>query len=250
LNAPALEQASLPEAPAASAGRLRAFRRTKLYDLLTALPVVAWFGFCAAQGFSPLLRQVALAKVFVETDPSLLPPSLILEIVAKAAVLLFQALLVVLFVVRYVPRAGAHGFLPRLAAIAGTFLGLGILLLPPQELSVPLHVVLLVLIIGGFAFMTWAAVWLGRSISLLPEARQVVTGGPYAIVRHPLYLGEAIAVAGIALHYAVPWSLAILGLQYAFQLLRLHYEERVLQEAFPDYAGYAARTARLIPGLY
>jgi protein-S-isoprenylcysteine O-methyltransferase Ste14 len=58
---------------------------------------------------------------------------------------------------------------------------------------------------------------LGRSISILPQARQLVTSGPYAFVRHPLYLGEMTAMLGIAmqtarhglccfLHYNVPSS--------------------------------------------
>ena len=84
----------------------------------------------------------------------------------------------------------------------------------------------------------------------MPEARRLVTGGPYALVRHPLYAGEAVAVAGLAMQYAAPWSYVILGLQYAFQLWRIVNEERVLRAAFPDYAAYAARTARLIPGVY
>jgi protein-S-isoprenylcysteine O-methyltransferase Ste14 len=250
LNAPAAEQVSVPAAPSASGGRWCAFRRTKFYDLVTALPVVAWFAFCVKQGLPPLLQQAALAKLFFQTDPSVIPASLVLDIAAKATVIVFQVLLVVLFVIRVVPRAYAHGFLPRLAAIAGTFLGLGIVLLPPQELSAPLHIVALLLMIGGFAFMVAAAIALGRSISLLPEARQLVTGGPYALVRHPLYAGEAVAVAGIAMQYLPPWSFLILGLQYAFQLWRLNNEERVLRAAFPDYAAYAARTARLIPGVY
>jgi protein-S-isoprenylcysteine O-methyltransferase Ste14 len=231
-------------------GRWRAFRRTKFYDLVAALPVIAWFGFCVVRGFPPLIRQAALAELFVQTDLSMLPLALPLDIAAKATVLIFQALLVVLFVIRTVPRAGAQGFLPRLAALAGTFLGVSIPLLPPQELSVPTHIVSLLLMIGGFAFMIWAAICLGRSIGLLPEARRLVTSGPYAVVRHPLYAGEAIAVAGMAMQYLVPWSLLPLVLQYAFQLLRLRYEERVLQKAFPDYAAYAERTARLIPGVY
>jgi protein-S-isoprenylcysteine O-methyltransferase Ste14 len=230
--------------------RLRAFRRTKLYDFLAALPVIAWFGFCVAQGLPPLLQQAALAKLFLQTDPAVLPPSLLLDVTARAIVIAFQGLLAALFVVRTVPRAFAGGFFPRLAALAGTFLGIGIPLLPPQELSTLLHVVSLLLMIGGFAFMTFSAITLGRSISLLPEARRLVTGGPYSLVRHPLYAGEAVAVAGIAMQYLMPWSFLLLGLQYAFQLWRIVNEERVLRGAFPDYAAYAARTARLIPGVY
>ena len=230
--------------------RLQAFRRTKLYDFLTALPVVAWFGFCVVQGLPSLIQQAALVKLFLQTDPSVLPASLLLDVAAKAAVIAFQALLAVLFVIRTVPRTFAHGFFSRFAALAGAFLGIGIPLLPPQELSAPLHIVSLLLMIGGFAFMMSAAVALGRSISLLPEARQLVTSGPYALVRHPLYAGEAVAVAGLAMQYVAPWSYVILGLQYAFQLRRIVNEERVLRGAFPDYAAYAARTARLIPGVY
>jgi protein-S-isoprenylcysteine O-methyltransferase Ste14 len=230
--------------------RLQAFRRTKVYDFLTALPVIVWFGFCVMQGLPPLLQQAALAKLFLQTDASVLPPSLLLDVAAKAIVIVFQALLAVLFVIRTVPRTFAHGFFSRFAALAGTFLGIGIPLLPPQELSAPLHIVSLLLMIGGFAFMMSAAIALGRSISLLPEARQLVTSGPYALVRHPLYAGEAVAVAGLAMQYVAPWSYVILGLQYAFQLRRIVNEERVLRGAFPDYAAYAARTARLIPGVY
>jgi protein-S-isoprenylcysteine O-methyltransferase Ste14 len=230
--------------------QLQAFRRTKFYDFLTALPVIAWFGFCVKQGLPPLMQQAALAKLFLQTDLSVLPPSLLLDVAARAIVIAFQALLVVLFVIRTVPRALAHGVFPRLAAIAGTFLGIGIPLLPPQELSTPVHIVALLLMIGGFVFMLAAAIALGRSISLLPEARRLVTGGPYSLVRHPLYAGEAVAVAGIAMQYLAPWSFLLLGLQYAFQLWRIFNEERVLRSAFPDYAAYAARTARLIPGVY
>jgi protein-S-isoprenylcysteine O-methyltransferase Ste14 len=241
----------MPEtASGSNGGCLRAFRRTKFYDFLTALPVIAWFGFCVKQGLPPLLQQAALAKLFLQTDPSVLPASLLLDVVAKAAAIAFQVLLVVLFLIRTVPSAFAKGFLPRFAALAGTFLGIGLPLLPPQELSAPFHIVSLLLMIGGFAFMIAAAIALGRSISLLPEARRLVTGGPFALVRHPLYAGEAVAVAGIAMQYIVPWSFLILGVQYAFQLWRIVNEERVLRGAFPDYAAYAARTSRLIPGVY
>jgi protein-S-isoprenylcysteine O-methyltransferase Ste14 len=242
--------ASTPDLSAASAGRFKSFRRTKLYDLIVAAPVIAWFGLCAVQTFSGLMQQAALVKMFAQTDLSVIPISLVLDLVSKAVVLIFQALLVVLFAIRSVPRAGAGGFLPRFAAIVGTFLAIGITLLPPRELPVPLHALALLLTIGGFGFMIWAAIRLGRSISLLPEARRLVTDGPYGWVRHPLYVGEAVAIMGIALQYAMPWSLLILALQCAFQFWRMIYEERVLQKAFPEYAAYAERTARLIPGLY
>jgi protein-S-isoprenylcysteine O-methyltransferase Ste14 len=83
-----------------------------------------------------------------------------------------------------------------------------------------------------------------------PEARRLVTSGPYAFVRHPVYLFEEITFFGVMLQYAQPWALCIFAIQLCFQLARIPYEERVLTDAFPEYADYAARTSRLIPGVY
>ncbi len=169
---------------------------------------------------------------------------------ARAATLLFLAVLVVMFALRRVPQRTAPGLWPRCAAVGGTFLGVGILLLPPHELSPALYLVSLLLMIGGTVFALAAVLVLGRSISMLPEARQLVTSGPYALVRHPVYLGEMVVMAGIALQYLSVWALLLLALQYAFQLARMRNEERLLSQAFPDYADYMARTARLLPGVY
>jgi protein-S-isoprenylcysteine O-methyltransferase Ste14 len=213
--------------------RLKAFRRTKLYDLLTAAAPIAWYLYCAAQ-----------------TDPSVLPASLVLGVVARAATLVFLAVLVVLFALRRVPQRTAPGLWPRVVAFAGTFLGVGILLLPPHELSPALYMVSLVLMIAGTAFALAAVLVLGRSVSMVPQARRLVTSGPYAVVSHPMYLGELAMMTGIALQFLSVWALLLLGLQFAFQLLRMRYEERVLLAAFPDYADYMAKTARLVPGVY
>jgi len=96
----------------------------------------------------------------------------------------------------------------------------------------------------------YALSYLGRSVSLIAEARKLVTGGPYSIVRHPLYLGEEIAILGVVLQYFSVWALLILVLQLLCQLYRMSYEEQVLGAAFPDYGDYKTRTFRLVPGIY
>jgi protein-S-isoprenylcysteine O-methyltransferase Ste14 len=231
-------------------GRLRALRRTKLYDLFAAAPLIAWYGYCAAQMLPPLAQQVTLVKLFVRTDPSMLPATLVFRAVAEVSTLAFLVLLVVMFTVRHIPRRAALGFYPRFAAVVGTFLSVGFLLLRPQELSYALYLISLLLVIAGTVFAICALLVLGRSMSLLPEARRLVTRGPYALVRHPLYLGEMVAVAGVALQYLSAGALLLLGLVWAFLLWRMKYEEHVLFQSFPEYGDYMARTARLVPGVY
>ena len=133
-------------------GRLEALRRTKLYDLFAAAPLIAWYGFCAAQMLPSLTQQVALVKLFVRTDPSMLPAPLIFRTVSEVSTLAFFVLLVVMFTVRHIPQRTALGFYPRFAAVAGTFLSVGFLLLPPQKLSSALYVASLLLVIAGTVF--------------------------------------------------------------------------------------------------
>jgi protein-S-isoprenylcysteine O-methyltransferase Ste14 len=222
----------------------------KLYDLFAAVPLIAWYLFGLTQMLPPIAQQISLAKMFIQTDPSVLPPTLLLGIVSKICTVIFLALLVVMFAVRRVPLHYPIGFYPRFVAGAGTFLGIGIVMLAPEELSSGLYLVSLLSIIGGTVFAVCATLTLARSISIMPQARKLVTSGPYAFVRHPLYLGEFVVLFGLALQHLMPWALLLLAVQCWFQFERLKNEERVLAQAFPYYEDYMARTARLLPGVY
>lgn len=222
----------------------RTFERTKLYDFLTALPLVAWYGFILTKQIPRIAQQVA-SFAFATADAHALA-----GLASNLASQVFMFVLMLLMVLRRQPLGKASGFYPRFAAVAGTFLSIAIVLLPPRELSIQLHVVSTLLIVGGIVFALYAVLELGRSLSMLPEARRLVTGGPYRVIRHPVYLGEAVALVGVTLQFLSPWALALLALQCVFQLERMKNEELVLSRAFPDYRDYAARTARLVPGLY
>jgi protein-S-isoprenylcysteine O-methyltransferase Ste14 len=224
--------------------------RRKLYDLFAAAPLIAWYLFSLTQMLPPMAQQFSLVKLFIQTDPSVLPPTLVLGIVSKMCTVVFFALLVVMFAVRRVPLHYPIAFYPRFVAGAGTFLGIGIALLAPEELSSGLYLISLLLIIGGTGFAVWATLTLARSISIMPEARRLVTSGPYAFVRHPLYVGEFVVLFGIALQHVMPWALLLLGVHCIFQFERMKNEERVLARAFPIYEDYMAHTARLLPGVY
>ena len=88
---------------------------------------------------------------------------------------------------------------------------------------------------------------LGKSFSIMPEARKLVTGGPYAFARHPLYTFEIITIIGTAMQFEAPWSWAIGLVVVTLLWVRSHYEEQVLARAYPEYGEYRARTRRFIP---
>ena len=77
----------------------------------------------------------------------------------------------------------------------------------------------------------------------------LVTGGPYAHARHPLYAVEMITIAGTTLQFVQPWAALIAVGVLALLVVRSVFEERVLAEAYPEYAAYKAKTARFIPGV-
>lgn len=217
---------------------------TKLYDLLFALPLVAWYGigFCVQ---APLLLHTLAAVAKPHTDPLL-----IIAALSQGAALLFAAVLIGLVLVRRPASSGAKGFTPKAIAFLGAFLGVAILSLPRQKIGWELELASTALIMGGMTFAVYALIYLGRSISVLSEARRLVTRGPYAIVRHPLYLGEQTALIGVALQFLSPFAVAILLMQLGFQFMRMGIEEDVMRDAFPEYVHYAQRVKRIVPGLY
>lgn len=78
----------------------------------------------------------------------------------------------------------------------------------------------------------------------MPEARLLVTSGPYRWARHPLYVMEFVTLLGVALQFAQPWAALLAAGVIVLQVLRTVFEERVLDEAYPEYAAYRARVKR------
>ncbi|HXR86631.1 MAG TPA: isoprenylcysteine carboxylmethyltransferase family protein [Stellaceae bacterium] len=145
----------------------------------------------------------------------------------------------------------ASGWKPRVVAAVGAFSIFGFGLLPPaQGLGLGWHIAAASLLLASAALAMLVLPYLGRSFSLMSEARGLVTRGPYRVVRHPLYLVEELAaIAGFIEAFSLAAAL-LLALQLAFQIRRILNEEAVLEASFPDYARYKARTARVIPGIW
>jgi protein-S-isoprenylcysteine O-methyltransferase Ste14 len=87
----------------------------------------------------------------------------------------------------------------------------------------------------------WPLWSLRRSFSLEPEARTLVTTGPYRLARHPIYTVYLLMNGGILLrHLTVPIALVLVA-WVVLLLLRVRYEEGVLTAAFPEYREYRRR---------
>jgi protein-S-isoprenylcysteine O-methyltransferase Ste14 len=136
---------------------------------------------------------------------------------------------------------------PRRFTAAGP---LGAIPVSPSPLEGTAGVVVCVL---GMAFACWARVHLGSNWGMpmtLKEQPELVTSGPYAFVRHPIYTGILVAMLGSAL-VVDPW--------YAFGVLPFagyfiycaKTEEKAMLQQFPDrYGAYMQRTKLLIPFLW
>jgi protein-S-isoprenylcysteine O-methyltransferase Ste14 len=77
---------------------------------------------------------------------------------------------------------------------------------------------------------------------------ELVTTGPYRMIRHPIYSGVILAMIGTALAAGVSWLLAaVFGAYFVYSAVN---EERYMAERFPDtYPGYKRSTKMLVPGV-
>lgn len=221
--------------------RLLKVQETKYYDAIAAIPLILWFAYGALQLRAVLAYDWSL---IAGGTASLFTWVQFFALLAAAA---FDLLLVYMLAVRDRPVARSQGVWPRAFGVIGTFMGVGILQLPVAHLSLPMQIFAAVLIGLGSLGSLLVLSRLGKSFSIMPEARKLVTGGPYAWVRHPLYTVEIITIIGTAMQFQAPWSWAIALTVVALLWIRSHFEEQVLASAYPEYGAYRARTRRFIP---
>jgi protein-S-isoprenylcysteine O-methyltransferase Ste14 len=83
------------------------------------------------------------------------------------------------------------------------------------------------------------------------EGQHVISTGPYALVRHPMYGGVLIMVIGVPLALGSYWGLAFMLLNVPLLMLRILDEEAMLRQELEGYADYTRRVrSRLVPGLW
>jgi protein-S-isoprenylcysteine O-methyltransferase Ste14 len=235
LNALSAEQVRLQRFDTAS--------YSSVFDWATRLTLASVFTLLVVGNLSWIIQAVSDGEHHVSDH-------LALNIAARASSALFVALAAATTLTRLPPVRKAAGIEPRIAALLGTFLLTALAMLPRQELPPITLAFSCALIVLGMLTSFVVLRWLGRAFSIMAEARQLVTHGPYRYVRHPLYICEEIAVIGTFIQVMSPLALVIFILHAVFQVRRMLNEERVLQAAFPEYEHYARRTPRLIPAAW
>jgi protein-S-isoprenylcysteine O-methyltransferase Ste14 len=108
----------------------------------------------------------------------------------------------------------------------------------------------LVLFVLGLGFAIWARVHIGRNWGTPMTQKsepELVTSGPYHLVRHPIYCGILVAGAGTAFALSWTWliAVALAGIYFMYSAV---VEEEYLTKVFPDtYPAYKRTTKMLVP---
>ncbi len=157
-----------------------------------------------------------------------------------------ETIAAVFLIIRRNPHETRHSWQTWLTTACGT---LAPLLLRPVAAAEDV-LVGDILLVFGFAMLILAFASLNRSFGLLPALRGVKSGGLYGWVRHPLYAAYVIIYLGYLINNQSLYNVAVAVFGTAFLLMRIHYEEELLNQQ-ADYRHYANRTRwRLIPNIW
>jgi len=139
-----------------------------------------------------------------------------------------------------------------LVAVQGLLI-VGILLTPPADawsLPRPVAVLAAVLTWAGLGLIIWAVLVFGRGVTPSPipsRKARLQTRGPYRWIRHPMYTGVIVMMAGSAVGRRSWIAAALWVLLVALFLTKLRWEERRLVENYPGYHEYRGTVRALVP---
>lgn len=100
----------------------------------------------------------------------------------------------------------------------------------------------------------WAIIVMSKSkLNITPvplEGSSLINSGPYRIVRHPMYTSLLLFLTPIVFYYSTKMGFLVYGIFLVNLILKLTYEEQLLQQTFNRYEDYRQDTWRLIPWIY
>jgi len=171
-------------------------------------------------------------------------------------VFVYELLIAASFLVRRPLLAQLPGWKPQFAGYVGTFLPLVFMQLaalrfPSWLNKTQPHALQLIgqwFWFVGLLLGVSTLVFLRNSFSLVPQARVLVTAGPYRLARHPIYLAYILEYSGIwlARGATVPYTIMMISWM-AITYWRTRLEEEVLTLTFPEYESYRQSVGRFFP---
>ncbi len=165
-------------------------------------------------------------------------------------VVIFYALVVFLYFIRSAAKSTTKSLIAKTLAFVTSFLPFAIPFLGSSSDNSGIMLSANVITVFGMIISLYSLGSLGKSFSIIPQARTLVQTGPYKLVRHPLYLGEFVSLMGIVLARFSISAMTIFCLFIALQIYRALQEETLLASAFPEYESYSLMKARFIPGIF
>jgi protein-S-isoprenylcysteine O-methyltransferase Ste14 len=217
--------------------------QSRFYDWAMRLPIVLYSFYALVHDVINFFGQVA-------HDPALWAHAdggMIVATLARVSQWMFVALLAVLPLFRHRPIAKSAALLPRFAALVTVCIPPFCVLLDRAPPNIWCNLLAVLADVSASVLGVLTLSFLGRSFSVMPEARRLVTTGHYSIVRHPLYLFELLGVVGILLQVRSLAGAGLLALIVALQIARARWEEAVLDHAIPEFAAYRRQVPFLIP---
>jgi protein-S-isoprenylcysteine O-methyltransferase Ste14 len=200
------------------------------------------------EGVRDYAARFAIGTLFALMSANLLADFLTTGRITGLLLVISEALVVVLTVVRrpagLVDRSAAAGVVTILSVFGPPLLRAAhVAPVAPDTITAAISVSGLMLVIAG-------KFTLGRSFGIVPANRGVVVGGPYCLVRHPIYTGYMIAHLAFLLANPTPLNAVIVGLADSALIVRALMEERVLVRDVA-YQAYCRRVGwHLVPGVF
>ncbi len=221
----------------------RRIEQSRIYDWTMRLPIFIYSLYALVHDIISFSGQVAHdPATWAQVDASG-----IIATLARVSQWMFIALLGLLPLFRHRPVAKSRGWLPRMTALLTVCIPPFCVLLERAPANLWCNLLATAAGLSASVLGVLTLSFLGRSFSVMPEARQLVTSGPYGIVRHPLYLFELLGVIGILLQVRSSSGVLLLALIVALQIARARWEEAVLDRAFPEFATYRRKVPFLLP---